>query len=206
MRACVFVVLVLAVSAPSGGQTPAAPRAGRGAVEHYHAGQMLLAREQWTEAAAAFDQAIEREPLFTDAHYGRGQAFMALRQYQEAIEAFGDCIDAARRLHALRQTHREQADAALGHQIQALEDSIRQISRAAGRRRSAAAVADLERRLAALERQRSAPTQIFVVPAPLLLSLGSAHFHNGNRELADMIGRGPSRWSPLSAPRATTLR
>lgn len=158
----------------------------REALTHYRAGQELLMAEQWEKAAREFQRAIDYDRLFTDAHYGLGQAYMGLERYASAILAFEGCIDAARSLYDLSHRNRVLTDRAIDDEIRELKDSVRRIAS----RQTRVAQPDLKQtqlqhRIAELERSRSSLGPVFVPPATVLLSLGSAHFRNGDRDAAE---------------------
>jgi tetratricopeptide (TPR) repeat protein len=158
----------------------------REAFKYYRAGQELLSAEQFEKAAAAFRSSIKHDPLFTDAHYGLGQAFMGLQRYASAIQAFEGCVEAARRVHDLRHKDRVTTDRAIEDEIRELKDSIRRV--ASGQVRVGQPQikqTQLEQRIQELERTRSTLTPNFEVPATVSLSLGSAHFRNGDRIRAE---------------------
>ena len=158
----------------------------REAFRYYRSGQELLASEQFEKAAEAFQSAIKHDALLTDAHYGLGQSFMGLQRYTSAIHAFNGCLEAARRLHSLRQNDRTSTDRAIDEEIRELKDSVRRV--ASGQIRVGQPQikqTQLEQRIQELERSRSSLSPNFEAPATVLLSLGSAHFRNGDRERAE---------------------
>jgi tetratricopeptide (TPR) repeat protein len=158
----------------------------REAFKHYRAGQELLASEQFEKAAAAFQTAIKHDSLLTDAHYGLGQSYMGLQRYASAIQAFNGCIEAARTLHQLRGKDRVATERAIDEEIRELKDSVRRV--ASGQVRVGQPqikVTQLEQRIQELERSRTSLAPNFEVPATVLLSLGSAHFRNGDRDAAE---------------------
>ena len=180
------LVALIFVSAPVQAQPLASNADRREAFRHYRAGQELLSSEQFEKAAEAFGTAIEHDPLLTDAHYGLGQSFMGLQRYASAIQAFNGCIEAARRLHDLRQRDRVNTDKAIDEEIRELKDSVRRV--ASGQVRVGQPQIkqmQLEQRIQELERSRSSLSPNFEAPATVLLSLGSAHFRNGDRTAAE---------------------
>ena len=183
------VLLALTATISFGSLAQAQPLASdadrREALSHYRSGQELLSAEQFEKAAEAFRTAIKYDPLLTDAHYGLGQSFMGLQRYASAIQAFEGCIEAARRLHDLRQRDRVNTDRAIDEEIRELKDSVRRV--ASGHVRVGQPQikqTQLEQRIQELERSRSSLSPNFEPPATVLLSLGSAHFRNGNRDAA----------------------
>lgn len=190
MQVCSLLCLTLLLSVSALAQGLATDQVRQQAFDHYHAGQEFMASEQWQEAADEFQQAITYEPLLTDAHYGLGQAFMGMRRYTSAIQAFGGCIEAARQLHHLRQKDRVASDRAIDDEIRELQDSMRRIGSGSIRAgQPQLRITRLETRISALERRRSSLGAVFEVPATVLLSLGSAHFRNGDRSSAEHYWR-----------------
>jgi tetratricopeptide (TPR) repeat protein len=181
-----LLVSLSLITASATAQVLASETDRREALRHYRNGQELLVAEQFEKAAEAFRSAIKHDPLLTDAHYGLGQSFMGLQRFASAIQAFNGCIDAARHLHGLRQKDRTSTDRAIDEEIRELKDSVRRV--ASGQLRVAQPAikqTQLEQRIQELERSRSSLSPNFEVPATVLLSLGSAHFRNGDRAAAE---------------------
>jgi tetratricopeptide (TPR) repeat protein len=151
----------------------------REAVNHYRTGQKWLVAERWERAITEFRAAARLYPLFTDAQYGLGQANMALQRYTSAILAFQECLASARAIHGLRDRARFEADRRILDEVSEIRDAIRRRSDADVRARR------LDEYAATLLRGRSILGQPFEPPAPVLLALGSAHFHNGDRGRAE---------------------
>jgi tetratricopeptide (TPR) repeat protein len=181
-----LTLFCLMLAPPVAAQVLASEADRKEAIKHYRAGHELLAAEHWEKAAAAFQVAIEHDPLLTDAHYGLGQSYMGLQRYASAIQAFESCIDAARTFDGLRQKNRVATDRAIDEEIRELRDSVRRV--ASGQVRVAQPnikVTQLEQRIDELERSRSSMSTRFEPPATVLLSLGSAYFRNEDREGAE---------------------
>ena len=157
---------------------PATDLARRTAYHHYLRGQEFLQSELYEKAAAEFQAAISNDRLFTDAHYGLGQAYMGQRRYASAIQAFDRTLEAARTIFGLREQDRAKTDLLITDQLRALREALAQTSRMAVGQR--AAVLGIETRIRELERSKSGMIDRFEPPAQVLLSLGSAHFRNGN--------------------------
>jgi tetratricopeptide (TPR) repeat protein len=157
--------------------------ARREAFKHYRAGQEFMSAEQWEKAAAEFEAAIRLDRLFTDAHFGLGQAYMGLQRFASAVRAFEGCLEAARDVHALRDADRVNGDKQIDDEIRELRETIRQMAAQTGRelRRT-----QLEQRVTDLQNSRSSLGKPFEPPAGVLLSLGSAHFRNGNVAAAEV--------------------
>jgi tetratricopeptide (TPR) repeat protein len=58
----------------------AAERGGNLAEAHYQRGVALSGRQDWAEAAAAFEKATELDPSWADAHYYAGLAYSKVRR------------------------------------------------------------------------------------------------------------------------------
>jgi tetratricopeptide (TPR) repeat protein len=182
----VFLCFLAIASTSASAQVLASDADRREAFSHYRSGQEFLSAEQFEKAAEAFHTAIKYDRLLTDAHYGLGHAYMGLQRYASAIQAFEGCIDAAQRLYDLRQRDRVSMDRRIDEEIRELRDSVRRVG--SGHIRVAQPqikVTQLEQRIQELERSRSSLSPNFEPPATVLLSLGSAHFRNGNRQAAE---------------------
>jgi tetratricopeptide (TPR) repeat protein len=179
----------------------------REAIEHFWSGQAFLGRERWEQAAGEFRQAIALNPLLTDAHYGLGQAQMGLRRYVTAALAFQSCLEAARKVHGLRERARLQSDQQIWDEVDEIRDTIR-------RRGDDLRSRQLDHYVATLLSNRSSLGLPFEPPAPVLLALGSAHFRNGDRNRAEYYWREAARvdtdlgeaWNNLAAVYAASGR
>ena len=177
--ASALVFAAVAVSA----QAPASVQNQREAYQHYQLGQEFLTGEQWERAVDAFQSATKLDPNFTDAYYGLGKAFMGLQRFASAVQAYEACIDAARRIYSNRERDRAGTDQQITDQIRALRETIQAIRRQkTGNIENQ--VLQVEARIRELERSKSSMSGPFEPPAEVLLSLGSAHFRNGNAESA----------------------
>jgi Tfp pilus assembly protein PilF len=176
-----LLVLVTSSIAPAHAQL-ATEAARREAFKRYRAGQEFMSAEQFEKAATEFEAAIRLDRLFTDAHFGLGQAYMGLQRFASAVRAFEGCLEAARDIHALREVDRVNGDRQIDDEIRELRETIRQMAGQAGRelRRT-----QLEQRITDLQNSRSSLGKPFERPAGVLLSLGSAHFRNGDRQAAE---------------------
>lgn len=168
-------------AADAAGQSLASDADRRRAFQHYRAGQELLLTERFDLAAEEFRGAIRFEPLFTDAHYGLGQSLMGAQRYVRAIQAFGQCIEAAKRMHGLRERDRVANERAIDDEIRELRETRRRLA-ANGQVLKAM---QIEQRIDEVERSRSSLGTGFETPASVLLALGSAHFRTGDRSTAE---------------------
>ena len=180
----------------------------RAAIERFWTGQELLQAERWESAAIEFRGAIALNPLLTDAHYGLGESQMGLRRYTSAALAFQACLEAARRVHTLREKARVETDRQIWEEVDQIRDTIRR------RRDSGLRSRQLDQYVSTLLRNRSSLGLPFEPPAPVLLALGSAHFRNGDRVRAEYYWREATRiddelgeaWNNLAAVYAATTR
>lgn len=202
-----LVVLVI-VASPAFAQVVPDEANRRAAVERFWAGQELLQAERWERAATEFRAAIALNSLLTDAHYGLGQSQMGLRRYTSAALAFQSCLEAARRVHTLREKARVENDRMIWEEVDEIRDTIRR------RRDSDLRSRQLDQYVSTLLRNRSSLGLPFEPPAPVLLALGSAHFRNGDRVRAEYYWREATRiddefgeaWNNLAAVYAATAR
>ncbi|HJU41271.1 MAG TPA: tetratricopeptide repeat protein [Vicinamibacterales bacterium] len=177
----VFASALIMVAIPALAQVPATPQQQREAYQQYQRGQELLSSEQYDRAAEAFQSATKLDPNFTDAYYGLGKAYMGLQRYSSAIDAYENCIEAARRIYSNRERDRAGTDQQITDQIRALRETIIAIRRQkTGQIENQ--VLQVEARIRELERSKSSMSGPFEPPAEVLLSLGSAHFRNGNAD------------------------
>ena len=180
----VFASALVLSSAMVFAQVPASVQNQREAYQHYQRGQEFLTGEQWDRAVDSFRSATKLDPDFTDAYYGLGKAYMGLQRYTSAVQAYEDCIDAARRIYSNRERDRAGTDQQITDQIRALREAIQTIRRQrTGNIENQ--VLQVEARIRELERSKSSVSGPFEPPAEVLLSLGSAHFRNGNAESAE---------------------
>jgi tetratricopeptide (TPR) repeat protein len=159
------------------------------AQERLKEGQRLMSSERFEEAAEAFREAIQLDPLLVMAHYGLGQARMALKQYPAAVTAFQGAREAFHKRAAAGVSRRMENESAREDRIRALQDKVRDnvaLQLAPGSR--AAQLRDVriqqwEIEISALQRSQNEHQTIPDLPPGLSLALGSAHFRSG--QLAD---------------------
>jgi tetratricopeptide (TPR) repeat protein len=168
------------------GQTPAGNEAA--AAPHVKKGQKLLRDEKFAEARAEFRAAIVLDPMTLPAHYGVGQASMALKDYPAAVAAYEQA----------RNVYGKLASGARGDAGRAREEHINQLrARIDEIRRAGGTPDDMRARIQHYQRQLddaergSAETGVLAdtTPAPLSLSLGSAHLRNDNLPAAERAYR-----------------
>jgi hypothetical protein len=91
------------------------------ATEHYNRAGELQEGEQWEEAIAELDQAIELDPEFSLAYVRRGTAYFSLEQYEQAIADYDTAIELDPD-SAYAYANRGSAYAAVGKRAQAKAD------------------------------------------------------------------------------------
>jgi tetratricopeptide (TPR) repeat protein len=195
MRSTILVVgLVVSLVSHAAAQLPAEGRERMRAVQHYRAGVEYLTGEEWDKAVAEFRAAVNIDALFTDAYYGLGQAHMGQRRYVSAAQAFESCLTAARKLHMLRERDRVLRDKERDDELHELRDTMRRMAQQGGNRLR---MQRMEKYITDLERRRSSLDGPFQTPPLVLLSLGSAHFRNGDGGRAEYYWR--EAWNNLAA-------
>ncbi|HVZ23589.1 MAG TPA: tetratricopeptide repeat protein [Vicinamibacterales bacterium] len=167
-------------------------RTRREALQAFQDGQEFMSAEQFDKAADAFTKAVTSDPLFTLAHYQLGQAYMNLHRYASAIKAFSDCIEAARNVYSLGESSRFDIEKRRTDEITAMRQYIQDLQRSGHALLATAAEAQLNN----LEGKRTSLSGEFHPPAEALLSLGSAHFRNGDREQAEAEWRAATEVNP----------
>lgn len=208
MKATAALVILVSCAPVATAQVMPSEANRRAAIERFWSGQELLQAERWERAAIEFRGAIALNPLLTDAHYGLGEAQMGLRRYVSAALAFQACLEAARRVHTLREKARVETDRQIWEEVDQIRDTIRR------RRDTGLRSRQLDQHVSTLLRNRSSLGLPYEPPAPVLLALGSAHFRNGDRVRAEYYWRGATRvddelgeaWNNLAAVYAATTR
>jgi tetratricopeptide (TPR) repeat protein len=133
------------------------------AFKHLRAGQEALQAERWEIAEREFKSAVELDPLLELAHYGLGQTYMATKRYVEAVRAYiaardafhraateqmSDSLAAEQRIDEQIRTLRDQKrflesgkarTSNIPNDIMRIDEQIRQLQAARGRRRDGAA-------------------------------------------------------------------
>ena len=184
--AAVFTSLVMVPRLDA--QRLADPRSRREALALYRIGQEFFIAEKFERAAEEFTKAAVKDPLFTLAHYQAGQSYMNLKRYASAIKAFQQTIEATRALYGIAQTDRFAVERARDDEIHEMRESILMMRAMASKdpRGGYALRAErAEQHLHDLESQRTSLGGGYRPPAEVLLSLGSAHFRNGDRDAAE---------------------
>jgi Flp pilus assembly protein TadD len=155
------------------------------AIERYRNGQELLRAEQYAKAVTEFSAAIELDPLLALAHYGLGQSYVALKRYASAIQAFVGCREAYRKIIAMREENRADAENRIDDEMRELQSMLSRIRGGQFKGYGESTITQLEARIDDLRRMRQEPIKQFRTPAEVSLALGSAYFRNGDRDLAE---------------------
>jgi tetratricopeptide (TPR) repeat protein len=152
----------------------------------YERGQELLQVESSEEAVGHFRRAITLDPMHWLAHYGLGQAHMALKRYPEAIQAYVSCRDVFVSLAQLDASDQNTMEKLREDEIRAVRDSLQRVQQGKVKTGSPLNLeVQLQDRLRVLEgaNLRGKENNV-VVPAGLMLGLGSAHFRAGQMDEA----------------------
>ena len=174
------LTIALAMSAGLRGQQIADEQSRRQALELYRAGQEHMSAERFDKATESFTAAIAKDPLLSVAHYQLGQAYMGLKRYASAIQAYERTIESMRALHALEQSNRFDVDKQRQETIRELRTELSSTTQ----KMDALKRTVLEQRIGEMERERTESGQPFRTPGFVMLAIGSAHFRNGDRDVA----------------------
>lgn len=149
----------------------------KAALDHHRNGQALLQSEQFEEAAAEFQRAIELDPLLLVAHYDLGRTDMALHRYPEAVRAYLACVDIVEGINHAGIREREALERQRQDELNELRDSLTAVR--TGKIKNVAAgpmTMQMEERIRVLEQLRFDGSGDVAIPAELHLGLGSAYF------------------------------
>jgi len=187
-RVPIAAVLIVMMVVPSAAQRLVDSASRHEALNLFRLGQEFFSAEKFDRAADEFTKATVKDPLFTLAYYQAGQSYMNLRRYASAIKAFRDCIESTRALYQLAETNRFDVEKRRDDEIHEMRESILMMRAMASKdpRGGFGLRAErAEQHLHDLESQRTALGGGYRPPAEALLSLGSAHFRNGDRDAAE---------------------
>jgi Tfp pilus assembly protein PilF len=182
MTSTIAAAIALAAQIVVNPPVPASEQDRREAFRHFMLGREYLTAENWDKAAHEFRAAISRDAMFTDAYFNLGHAYMGLQRHASAIQAYQQTLAVSEKIFGMREADRAKTDQMINDQLKAMREALAQTSRMGAGQRNA--VIGIESRIRELERSKSALTDRFEPPAQVLLSLGSAHFRNGNAEAA----------------------
>ena len=180
-RITLAVLATLTTAVTVSPQQLADAQSRREAVQLYRVGMEFFTAEKFDRAAEEFTKATHKDPLFTLAHYQAGQSYMNLKRYASAIQAFQRCIESSRALYSLAETNRFAVEKQRDDEIREMRESMNKLQQSGHPLLAARA----EQHLADLEKQRTSLAGGYRPPAEVLLSLGSAHFRNGDRDAAE---------------------
>jgi tetratricopeptide (TPR) repeat protein len=180
-RDLLLAVSVASVAIPASAQKIADEASRREAIHFYRNGQEFFSSEKFDRAAEEFTKATDKDPLFTLAYYLAGQSYMNLKRYASAIKAFKDCLEASRALYSLSETNRFAVEKQREDDLHEMRETVKALQQSGHTLLATRA----EQHLADLEKQRTSLQSGFHPPAEVLLSLGSAHFRNGEPDAAE---------------------
>jgi len=106
---------------------------------------------------------------------------MNLKRYASAIQAFQRCIESTRVLYGLAETNRFAVDKQRDDEIREMRETINRLQQTGHSLQAMRA----EQHLQDIDKQRSSLSTGYRPPAEVLLSLGSAHFRNGDAAAAE---------------------
>jgi tetratricopeptide (TPR) repeat protein len=180
-RVVMLALLAASTAVPARAQQLADAQSRREAIQFYRVGQEFFSSEKFDRAAEEFTKATAKDPLFTLAYYQAGQSYMNLKRYASAIKAFTECLESTRTLYDLAQTNRFEVERAREDEIREMRESVKVLQQSGHQLLATRA----EQHLSDLEKQRTSLASGYQPPAEVLLSLGSAHFRNGDRDAAE---------------------
>src|SRR3954463_11761774 len=172
------VVMLVALTSTAAAQRLPDAQSRREALPVYRVGQEFYTSEKFERAAEEFSKATAKDPLFTLAYYQAGQSYMNLKRYASAIQAFQRCLESTRALYGLAETNRFAVEKQRDDDLREMRETFRALQQAGHPLLATRA----EQHLHDLESQRTSLTGAYRPPAEVLLSLGSAHFRNGDAQ------------------------
>jgi tetratricopeptide (TPR) repeat protein len=183
-RTITLAIVFAATSAMTAQTSPDRDRAR----PHYRTGWQYMRVEAWSEAAAAFQQAIGIDRKFEDAYYSLGRAYMNLKKYTEAIEAYTKARDLYAAMAGQQFSNQQEAQRYRQDRLMEIDDVMRQLQ-------SGPQTARTQERLRQVQEQRRQLQEYFhrgsglsiqqSVPGFVSLALGSAYFRAGKLEDAE---------------------
>jgi tetratricopeptide (TPR) repeat protein len=191
-RVTVAAVLASVVMIPRLEAQLADPQSRREALALYRTGQEFFSAEKFDRAAEEFTKATAKDPLFTLAYYQAGQSYMNLKRYTSAIKMFQQSIESTRSLYSLAQTDRFAVEKQRDDEIREMRETVNALQQSG----HPLLVTRAEQHLADLEKQRTSLAGGYRPPAEVLLSLGSAHFRNGDRDAAETQWKAAAEVNP----------
>ena len=180
-RDLLLAATLVSIVVPAAAQKIADAQSRREAVQFYRTGLEFFSAEKFDRAAEEFIKASDKDPLFTLAYYQAGQSYMNVKRYASAIKAFKDCLEASRALYGLSETNRFDVEKQRDDEMREMRETVRTLQQNGHTLQATRA----EQHLSDLEKQRTSMVGGYRPPAEVLLSLGSAHFRNGDVEAAE---------------------
>jgi tetratricopeptide (TPR) repeat protein len=176
MRTVLFAALLTFAGGPLLGQVTTERERAK---PHVSKAWAFMREEAWTEAAKAFQQAIDIDREHEGAYYGLGLSSLRLKKYPDAIAAYLKCRDLYSAQAGKQFSNRQDAQRYRQDRLTEIDDIIRQYQ-------SGPQTAGSQDRLRQLNQQRrdiqeyiSRGNNLTVensVPAFVYLALGSAYF------------------------------
>jgi tetratricopeptide (TPR) repeat protein len=148
----------------------------------YRAGWQHMRVEAWSDAAQAFQRAINTDPSFEDAYYSLGRARMALKTYGEAIAAYVKCRDLYRAQLGRHFSNRQEVQRYRRDRITEIDELIRQTQQGPQTPSMQERQRQLQEHRRQLQEYLSRGDNMTIeqtVPAFVSLALGSAFFRVG---------------------------
>src|SRR4051812_18515060 len=186
------VVMLVALTSTAAAQRLADAQSRREALQFYRVGLEFFTGEKFERAAEEFSKATAKDPLFTLAYYQAGQSYMNLKRYASAIQAFQHCIESTRTLYGLAETNRFAVDKQRDDEVREMRETVKQLQQSGHQLLATRA----EQHLLDIDKQRSSLSTGYRPPAEVLLSLGSAHFRNGDRDAAEAEWKAATEVNP----------
>ena len=167
------------------------------AMGRFEAGRDALAARRWTDAEAAFVDAIRLRPTLAVAHYGLGQALMGEGRYPEAADAFLSCRN------VFGMARRGDASRAREMEIRDLRDTLAALAGRHALTSDRFLEMQLEKRLADLDKPgaTAAPWS----PPGVTMALGTAYYQAGALPEAEAEFRAVLRADPSSGDAENNL-
>ena len=206
MRTALFAALLTLAC----GSALAQRQTGAGARQTACANRLgLHAEEAWTEAAKAFQQAIDIDRNYEGAYHGLGLASMRLKKYSEAIGAYLKCRDLYRAQAGKQFANRQDAQRYRQDRLTEIDEVIRQFQGApdAGHPGSIAAAQSAATGHPGVHHAREQHDRSRTRCRPSsTLALGSAYFRteqlaDAEREYKAAIAADPKSGEALQQPR-----
>jgi tetratricopeptide (TPR) repeat protein len=139
----------------------------------------FMRAEEWSEAAKAFQQAIDTDREYEDAYHGLGLASMRMKKYAEAIQAYVKCRDLYRAQAGKQFTNRQEAQRYRQDRLTEIDEQIRQSQTGPQSLTNQDRIRQLQDQRRQIQDYISRGNNVTVgnsVPAFVSVALGSAYF------------------------------